>query len=212
MITIQTFVFNPFQENTFILYDETGECVIVDAGCYEDNERKILSKFISSRQLKPVKLLNTHNHLDHLFGNEFIVETYKIKPEAHKSDDYLIDNAVEHAAIFGLTFKKPPVVSNYLTDGETIIFGNSKLTVLHVPGHTLGHVAFLNLSQKFVLTGDVLFNGSIGRTDLEGGDFETLVFSIKKKLLTLPNDVIVYPGHGPTTTIGKEKETNNFLQ
>lgn len=212
MITIKNFVFNSFQENTYVLYDETKECVIIDAGCYFEGEQQALKSFINENDLKPVKLLNTHCHVDHLFGNKYVADEFQLSVTAHKEDAFLIDNAVAHGMSFGITVDQPPQVGDFVEEEDEITFGNSKLKVLHVPGHSPGGLAFYNEEQKFVFVGDSLFAGSIGRTDLPAGDYDTLIGSIKSKLMSLGDDVVVYTGHGPATTIGDERKNNPFLQ
>ena len=204
---------NPWQVNTIILWDETKECVIIDPGCFNDEEKQQLMDFITSNRLKPVRLLHTHLHLDHVFGTGVIAETYNLKPEAHPDDEFFINQTKDYAAQFGVTIdENPPELGNYLNDGDKITFGNTTLEVIHVPGHSPGGVALFNEIDKTLVAGDVLFKDSIGRTDLPGGEHDTLLANIKSKLFTLPEDTVVYPGHGPTTTIGYEKESNPFLQ
>ncbi|HEY4789315.1 MAG TPA: MBL fold metallo-hydrolase [Bacteroidales bacterium] len=211
MIKIKIFVFNAFQVNTYILSDETGECIIVDAACYSNSEKNTLDQYISSQNLKPVKLVNTHCHVDHVLGMKYISDKYKINIEVHEADISLLTNAQKHGIVFGFNVEEPPVVSGYLNEKSDITFGCSVLKVLHVPGHSPGSVAFYNPDQKFVITGDVLFNGSIGRTDLPGGDYDQIMQSIYKKLMILPDETEVYPGHGPATTIHQEALNNPFL-
>ncbi len=204
---------NPWQVNTIILSDETNECVIIDPGCFNDDEKQQIQDFISANGLNPVRLLHTHLHLDHLFGTRFIAETYSIKPEAHPDDEFFIEQTKNYAAQFGVVIEQnPPELSNYLNNNDEVKFGNTTLRIIHVPGHSPGGVAFYSESDKILVAGDVLFKDSIGRTDLPGGDLDTLLSNIKSKLFVLPEDTVVYPGHGPSTTIGYEKETNPFLQ
>ncbi len=211
MIQIKIFVFNGFQENTFILYDETGEAIIIDAGCQSPAEIAVLQNFIFSQKLKPVQLLGTHGHIDHILGNGFLKDHYQIAYRAHEGDQFLIENASQQGSMFGLDIKKPPLPDSYLADSEQIHFGNSDLDVIHLPGHSPGGVGFHCKAQGFIVVGDVLFRNSIGRTDLPGGDYDQLINSINSRLLVLPENTIVYPGHGPQTTIGEEKRNNPFL-
>jgi glyoxylase-like metal-dependent hydrolase (beta-lactamase superfamily II) len=211
MINIKAFVFNPFQENTYILSDETGECAIVDPGCNTEKEFSELLNYISSNQFKAVKLINTHGHIDHVLGLSRVSEHFQLKPEINKVELYLTDNFVSQGKMFGFNAEPIPNFTNFLEEGTPVIFGNSRLEVLLVPGHTLGSVAFFNILDKFVITGDVLFKGSIGRTDLPGGDYNVLMESINNKLLNLGDDVKIFPGHGPSSTIGEEKRSNPFL-
>lgn len=212
MITIQSFEVNYFSENTYLLYDETQEAVLIDCGCMRRQEEKMLSDFIADNKLTLKRYLCTHLHLDHIFGNEFVYKTYRLAPEAHKADVEGLPSASEQAKLFGLPNRISEVpIGKYLAGGETIRFGQSELQVLSVPGHSPGSVAFYNAKNGFVLVGDALFAGSIGRTDLFGGSQEVLVAAIRDKLLTLPDETIVYPGHGPTTTVIDEKLNNPYL-
>ena len=211
MIEIKKFAFNPVEENTYVLYDETKECVIVDAGCYFGEEEETLSQFISDKGLKPVKLINTHCHFDHLLGINYCREKYQIPFYSHQADDIFIENIVSQGRAFGFKIQAIESPDHHIEDGDTINFGNSSLYAIHVPGHSAGSIVFYSSSHKFLMSGDVLFYGSIGRTDLPGGSYDTLITNITEKLLTLPHDTIVYPGHGPKTTIGFEKQNNPFL-
>lgn len=212
MIQIKTFVFNPFQENTYLLYDDTKEAVIIDPGCYDSNEENQIEQFLKDNDLKLVKLLNTHSHVDHVLGNNFIKNTYNLKLEAHKEDEFIAQNAKSHGATFGLNMQEDaPAIDVYLNEGDQIIFGESVLDIVHVPGHSPGSIVFYNQKEGFMIVGDVLFNDSIGRTDLPGGNYDLLASGIKTKLFTMDEDMKVFPGHGPYTTIGKEKRTNPFL-
>lgn len=210
---IKIFVNNPFQENTIVLYDETGEAVIIDCGCFGRDEEKELQNFLTEKKLRPVALLNTHLHIDHILGNRFIKDTYDLSTQASRKDDFLIAHAVEYAAMLGFTgITPPPAVGKYLDDGDVVRFGNSELRVIAVGGHSPGGLCFYSRADKLLIAGDVLFAGSVGRTDLPGGNPDELKNSIKEKLLTLPEDVKVIPGHGPETTIGEEKKYNPFLR
>ena len=207
---VQEFVFNPFEENTYVVYDDTRQAVIVDPGCYEDYEKQELKEFIESNKLKVMMLLNTHGHIDHVLGNTFVKDEYKVKFYIHKIDEQVMKAVKAYASNYGFPKYQEASVDIYLEEGKTISFGNQQFKILFVPGHSPGHVAFYNEKEKVVIGGDVLFRNSIGRTDLPGGNFDTLINSIHEKLFTLPDDVLVYPGHGPTTTIGFEKVTNPF--
>jgi len=211
MITIQYFTFGPFQENTFVLHDESKECVIIDPGCYTSAEQQELKRYVEEKKLKPVHLLNTHCHVDHVTGNAFVHETWKLLPLIHKEDLKVLESQERVSAMYGLNCEVSPLPEKFLEEGDTISFGHSKLKVLFTPGHAPGHVVFYNEENKFVINGDVLFSGSIGRTDLPYGDFATLEHSIKTKLYTLPEDTMVFCGHGPKTTIGNEKYGNPFI-
>jgi glyoxylase-like metal-dependent hydrolase (beta-lactamase superfamily II) len=211
MIQIKKFTFNPIQENTYVLYDETGECIIIDAGCYFDYEKEELDGFILSQNLKPVKLVNTHCHFDHILGINHCRSKYNVPFFAHKEDGFLVEQIVGQGDRFGVPVEPVSPPDHFLTEGGTVTFGNSSLEVVHVPGHAPGHVVLYSPSQHFLVAGDVLFYGSIGRTDLPKGSFEQLVGNIKTKLLVLPDETAVYCGHGPETSIGFEKKHNPFL-
>lgn len=211
-MNIQSFTFGPFQENTYILYDDSQECVIVDPGCYSGAEEKELKDFITTKKLKVVKLLNTHCHLDHVAGNAFVFDTYGFKPIIHKDDLVILNNQQRVSEMYGLPCNISPEPEGYMKEGDIIEFGDTKLLVIHTPGHAPGHVVFFNKEQKALLNGDVLFKRSIGRTDLTFGNHDQLINSIKTKLFSLPDETVVYCGHGPNTTIGEEKRSNPYLQ
>ena len=210
---IKVFEFNPIAVNTYVLYDKTGECVIIDAACFYPDEQRALINFILDKNLVVKHLLSTHLHFDHIFGVNLIEEQFKVKMEAHKADQFLLDTMDEQLAMFGFTpnGKHTPTIGKYLDENDVIEFGNQKLTVKHIPGHSPGSIVFYSEEDNFVISGDVLFNGSIGRTDLLQGNHDELVEGIQTKLLTLPGKTIVYPGHGPATTIEKEIKSNPFL-
>ncbi|MEA5139363.1 MBL fold metallo-hydrolase [Arcicella rigui] len=212
MIQVQAFTFNPFGENTYLLFDETKECVVVDPGCHNYEERKILKDFIEAQQLKVVHLLNTHAHIDHVLGNEFIKRTYNVKLHLHQKDLPLLNNAASRAEYYGFPNYEGSTVDVFIEEGDKITFGNSTLDILFVPGHAPGHVAFVNVEQNICISGDVLFKSSIGRTDFPLCSYEDLQKSIRTKLYTLPAEVVVYPGHGITTTIGFERKHNPFIK
>jgi len=211
MTHIKIFVFNPFQENTFLLYDETKECIIIDAGCNEENEFQKLDNFIKENNLKPKSIVNTHCHIDHILGNAYLVDKYKISSIAHKDDMPLLERSNDMALAYGFNIQEPPVPNQFVNEGDEIKFGNTVLKIKHVPGHSPGSIALYNEKDKFVIVGDVLFAGGIGRADLPGGDYDTLINSINKKLFTLQGETVVYPGHGGSTTIEHEKNTNPFF-
>ena len=210
MMTIQAFIFNPFQENTVVAFDETREAIVIDPGCHSPEERKELDDFISTQKLTVKYLLNTHCHIDHVLGNEYVKEKYRVKLLIHAYDEPVLRAVKSYASNYGFPDYRETLPDQFLKEGDTIQFGNTTLHVLFLPGHSPGHVGFYNREQKVILSGDVLFEGSIGRTDLPGGDFNTLIDSIHRKLFTLPDDVVVYPGHGRTTTLGEEKVSNPF--
>jgi len=211
MFQIKKFTFNPVQENTFILYDDTKECVIIDAGCFFNYEREELDRFISENHLKPVRLINTHCHFDHIMGVTHCRTKYHLKFEIHPDEVSLVKLASEHGDRFGIPMEPVDAPDAFFQEGDQITFGNSYLNVIAAQGHSPGGVVFYNPEQKVLIAGDVLFYGSIGRTDLPGGDFLQLTGNIITKLLTLPEETVVYCGHGPETTIGFEKKSNPFL-
>ncbi len=211
MISIQQFTFNEFQENTYVLYDETKECVIFDAGCRHDFEEKKLSDFISEKKLIPLKLINTHCHIDHVLGNPFVSKKYNLELYLHKDELQTYNETGRWAEMFGLVMEEIPEKKVFINEGDKIKFGNSFLDIFYTPGHSIASLSFYNNTEKICISGDVLFQESIGRTDLPGGNFETLINSIKQKLFSLSNDVKVYSGHGNPTTIGHEKNHNHFL-
>lgn len=208
---IYKLVFNPIEVNTYILADKSGDCAIIDCGCYDRNELTDLTDLIEKKKLKPVLLLNTHCHLDHIFGNRLMLEKYNLGTFCHREDERNRENSVNHAIMFGLSMEIPPVPAGFLEDLQTISFGTTELLALHVPGHSRGSLAFYSREDKTVFTGDALFAGSIGRTDLPGGNYETLINSIGKKLFSLPSETVVYPGHGSETSIGIEIESNPYF-
>jgi glyoxylase-like metal-dependent hydrolase (beta-lactamase superfamily II) len=212
MINIKTFVFNPFMENTFLVYDESGEALIIDPGCYEEHEKKELTEFISKEELKVVKVINTHCHVDHCLGNKFVKDTYNAPLVLHKAEEEVLRSVVAYAPAYGFNNYEPAEVDEYITQGDKIHFGNSSLNVINVPGHSPGHIALVNKEEKICISGDVLFKESIGRTDLPGGHYDTLINSIQSELFQLPDETVVYTGHGPETTIGEEKQVNPFVR
>ncbi len=211
MIRKQLFVFNPFQENTILVYDETGECLIVDAGCMGPEEEGKMDRFIRDHSLHPVGLLCTHCHVDHILGNHFVHRQYGLLARIHPDELFLLEGAAGHAEIFGMKIPDPPAPGEFIGEGDKIRFGNSVLEVIHVPGHSPGGLAFHAREDGFLLAGDVLFRGGIGRTDLPGGDSQTLLGAIREKLFQLDEETEVIPGHGPSTTIGEEKRSNPFF-
>jgi glyoxylase-like metal-dependent hydrolase (beta-lactamase superfamily II) len=211
MISIKKFAFNPFQVNTYVLWDETKECAIIDPGCYGDEEINELTGFIEEQELKPVTLVNTHSHIDHIVGNEVIVKKYGLKIHAHNEGKRFAEHAPENAFIYGLSGVNFLIPENHIEEGDTIKFGKSELKVIETPGHADGSICLISDEQKFVIVGDVLFYQSIGRTDLPTGDYDLLMKNIRDKLFSLGEDYKVYPGHGPDTTIGLEKGSNPFL-
>lgn len=211
MFNIQSFTFNPVQENTYILYNESGTCIVIDPGCYFDEEKEELQDFISKSRLTPKMLLNTHCHLDHVFGNKFVAENYGLILHIHEKEKPVLERAPTSGLMWNLPFDNYTGELVYLKEGDTIELGDDKLKILFAPGHSPGSVCFYCAEQGFVIGGDVLFRQSIGRTDLPGGNHQTLLNSIRTQLFVLPDDTIVYSGHGEKTTIGFEKRNNPFL-
>jgi len=208
---VAQFTFNAFQENTYVLYDNSGECVIVDPGCNNDEERQTLVKFIEDNGLKPAKLINTHCHIDHVLGNKFIAEKYGLTLEAHEGEVQVLNTCETVSKMYGIAYDGSPAIGSFIKEGIDYTFGDSTLRTIFTPGHSPASLSFYCEASKVLIAGDALFQGSIGRTDLPGGDYDTLIKNIKEKLLVLPEDVVVYSGHGPSTTIGNEKLTNPFL-
>lgn len=211
MIKIEKFVVNPLGENSFILSDDSGECIFIDPGFYYEEEHQEVKDYIAKNNLKPVKITNTHCHFDHIMGVEFVRKEYNIPFLCHKEDAFWVNIAEEQGQRFDIKINSVSPADDFLVEKEFVEFGNSKLEIIHVPGHAPGHVVFYSEEEKFLIAGDVLFYGSIGRTDLPGGDHATLITNIKTKLFALPDDTKVYCGHGPETTLGFEKTTNPFL-
>ena len=206
------YTFNDFSENSYVLYDDTKECVIIDPGCNSFEEEARLGHFIESNQLKPVRLLNTHCHIDHVLGNLFVSKAFGLKLEIHKGEIPVLEYVPQMSSMYGIPYKGSPELGLFIEPGVDINFGNTNLKVLFTPGHSPASVSFYNAEQKILIAGDVLFEGSIGRTDLPGGNFETLIQSIKEQYYPLGDDVQVFPGHGASTNIGAEKASNPFLQ
>ena len=212
MINIQRFTFNAFQENTYLLINENKQCFIVDPGMYDEEEVKQLENYISQNELQPIAIINTHAHIDHIFGVQAMIDRYHIPFAINKADIPVLDNAATAAMMFGFQMPVLPLPSFFISEHETLKLGNDILEVRFTPGHSPGSVIFYNKEGGFAIGGDVLFAGSVGRTDLPGGSFPVLYDSITTQLFTLPGNTIVHPGHGPSTTIEEEKENNPFLK
>jgi glyoxylase-like metal-dependent hydrolase (beta-lactamase superfamily II) len=210
-MTIHKFVFSPIGVNTYILEDKSGECAVIDCGCYDEDEFLQLQHYIEEKNLKPVLLLNTHCHLDHIFGNRFMLEKYNLRSRYHELEEMNRKLAVSHAEVFSLTMEFPPDPGDYLRDNDIVKFGSVVLKTLLVPGHTPGGIAFWCEAEGCVFTGDSLFEGSIGRSDLPGGDHDALLKSIRTRLFTLPSYTVVYPGHGDKTDISTEMRYNPYF-
>lgn len=211
MIRLELMTFSPVQENTYVLYNEHNEALIIDPGCYYKSEQEHLRQFLSTRGLKPVMLLNTHCHLDHVFGNKWVADTFGVELHLHPLEEKVLAFAPTSGQMWGLPFENYTGPMHLLHDEQEISFGDDVLKVIHAPGHSPGSVAFYCAAQQFIIGGDVLFRESIGRTDLPGGDHETLLQSIRERFFTLPSETTVYSGHGPATTIAHEQANNPFL-
>ena len=211
MIKIKRFPFNDFQVNTYVVYDNTKECIIFDPGMYYENERNEFIQFISENDLKPVLLVNTHAHIDHIIANDFVTKKYGIKLAAHEESQDFLKHAKEYGKNFGIEIEDIKPIDIFINEKDTLNFGDSELQILYTPGHADGSLCFYTKEAEFVITGDVLFFQSIGRTDLPTGNYDLLQESIWEKLFVLPEKTTVYPGHGPETTIGYEKLHNPFV-
>ena len=211
MLQIQSFTFSPIQENTYLLFNEFKQCVIIDPGCYFDAEKETLKEFIETNGLKPAMLLNTHCHLDHVFGNKFIAETYNLTLQLHEKEKSVLSFAPTSGLMYNMPFDNYAGAFVELKEGDRILLNKDELLVIEAPGHSPGSICFYCSKQNFIIGGDVLFKRSIGRTDLPGGNHQILLNNIRQKLFTLPDNTIVYSGHGPATTIGEEKKENPFL-
>lgn len=207
---VKAFTFNPFMENTYVVYDETKEAIIIDPGCYDPREQKELVKFIESNDLIVKLILNTHGHIDHVLGNYFVKSQFKAPLWIGEKDLETLRSVETYASNYGFQNYQPAEHDKLLKADEVITFGNSTLNILFVPGHAPGHIAFYNKADGFIIGGDVLFDGSIGRTDLPGGDHDTLIESIHNEFFAFDDETVVYSGHGDSTTIGKEKASNPF--
>ena len=211
MANVQSFVNNPYQENTYLLFDETGECAIIDPGVYTAAEQNAVVAFIKDNNLKPALLLNTHCHIDHVLGDKFVFDQYGLKPQFHEGESEVLAAVVAYAPSMGFRYDPSPLPDTYLPETGTVKFGNAELELIFAPGHSPAHLCFYDKAANILIGGDVLFRNSIGRTDLPGGNYSTLIKNIEEKLFLLPDDCTVYPGHGPETTIGYEKQTNPYL-
>lgn len=209
MIRIKSFIFNPFQENTYVVSNDRGECMIVDPGMYNREEQQTIKAYIDAEGLRPILLVNTHCHIDHVFGNAYIAEEYGLTPKIHPKEKQVLDTVPVVANMYGLNYDPSPEPEFF--DGESIALGAERFDILFVPGHAPGHVAFHHAASKKLLSGDVLFRESIGRTDLPGGDMDTLLHSIRTQVFALDDDTEVFSGHMGPTTIGHEKKYNPFF-
>ncbi|MEY4052032.1 MAG: MBL fold metallo-hydrolase [Chitinophagia bacterium] len=212
MITIQDFCFSAFQENTYVLYNELKEAIIIDPGCYTRIEEKILSDFIRKENLKPILLLNTHCHLDHVFGNNYVSETYGLTAHIHPNEQIVLDRLPEAAAKWGAPTEAYKGPIQYIQEGEIIQLGTDQFKVLLTPGHSPGSVCFYHPQQDFMIGGDLIFKDGVGRTDLPGANPLDLIKSIREQIFPLPDSLTIYSGHGPATTWGREKEHNPYIK
>ncbi len=212
MLKVQSFTFNPLQENTYVVYNEKGGCCIIDPGCYFAPEEAALTLFIQQQNLTPHLLLNTHCHLDHIFGNRFVHKTYGLQLHLHPLEEQVLGFGPLTAERWNLPFDNYDGAFTFITEKDVIKIGDEELKILFTPGHSSGSISFYSRENGFVISGDVLFKESIGRTDLPGGSFEVLENSIQAQLYTLPDNVVVYAGHGEPTTIGAEKMSNPFVK
>lgn len=212
MLHLKSFCFGPFQENTYLLYNTEGTAFIIDPGNSNDKENEILKSFIQEKNLSLERLILTHAHIDHIMGNKFIFDTYGLLPEVNANDVFFIESMMRSAAMYGLNCEQSPMPSKFINDGDLIQLGEYEFECFHTPGHSPGSISFLNRKNKLLISGDVLFHRSIGRTDLPMGDHDTLINSINQKLMILDGDTKVYSGHGPVTTIQFEKLNNPFIK
>jgi hydroxyacylglutathione hydrolase len=212
MIQIEAIPFNAFQVNTYLVWDETGDCLVVDPAFYSKEEQQNLKSIINSKGLAVAGQINTHCHIDHVLGVLHMKEEYNCAFRAHREEAKIVANSPLMGDMFGWSVEPIEGIDEFIDNQQSVSIGNHSLLSIHVPGHSPGSLAFYSKEGGFVITGDALFQGSIGRTDLPGGDYDTLIDSIKKGLLVLPPDTIAYPGHGPSTTIGTEIDKNPFLK
>lgn len=211
MLYTQSFTFNPFQENTWLVWNDQRDCLIIDPGCYSPQEKEVLRSFIEKNELNPVRLLNTHCHIDHVLGNPFVSSQYGLTPEIHSLDKPLLEAVENYGKMWGINSEVQPEPICSLDSLEPIQLGDEELQVIFTPGHAPGEVCFYSKEHQFVIAGDVLFRESIGRTDLPGGNHAQLIETIRTKLFSLDDQVQVHCGHGPSTTIGHERRFNPFL-
>ena len=211
MLNVKIFTFNPIQQNTYVLYNEHKNAIIIDPGCYGTAEQEILKQFIKSNNLQVKQLINTHCHLDHVFGNNFVSEKYGLTAHFHKNEQPVIDRLPEGGARWGVPCEPYKGPIQYITQDEIINFGKDQFKVLLTPGHSPGSVCFYNAAQDFMIGGDLIFKDGVGRTDLPGCNPLDLINSIKKQILPLPDSMTIYSGHGPSTTWGREKKANPYI-
>lgn len=211
MLSVHTFAFNPFSENTYLVSDEHGNCIVFDPGMYDAKDQMVFSDYILEKRLKPQYLINTHCHIDHIMGNTWVSETFGLELHAHKNETRVLEMGKMSASLYGLKYQESVPIKHFLDEKDVLILGEHRLEILFTPGHSPGSLSFYSPESGFALVGDVLFRGSIGRTDLPGGDFNTLMHSISTQLLNLPDSTRIYNGHGPSTDIGTERLHNPFI-
>lgn len=212
MITVETLTFNPYQENTYLLIDEDKNCIIVDPGMHNNSEEQYLKDFIEKNGLNPSLLLNTHCHIDHVLGNKYVFDAWNLTPNFHEGEVPTLVAVDNYAPQMGFRYETSPIPQTFIEEGDIIELGKHKLKAIFAPGHSPAHLCYYSEDFGFLIGGDVLFRNSIGRTDLPGGNHQLLLENIKNKIYTLPEETIVYPGHGPSTTIGYEKKNNQFVR
>ncbi|HPD64804.1 MAG TPA: MBL fold metallo-hydrolase [Bacteroidia bacterium] len=212
MLKVKKFIFNSFGENTYLVYNTSGEAVVIDPGMSDSGEEKQFISFLNDNKLKIIGLINTHCHIDHISGNRFIADTFQVGLSAHQGEMLNIQIADQQAVLFGMPKSNTPVISEFLEEGDEIKIDESSLKVLHTPGHTRGGISLYAEKEGFIVCGDLIFRGSIGRVDLPGGDYDTILKSIMMKIFTLPENTIIYSGHGDETTVGFEKKFNPFFR
>jgi len=211
-MTLHHLVFNPYEVNTYIVAANDGQCAIVDPACCSPGEQTALKRFIADEGLRPIWLINTHGHFDHVIGNAFVCQTWPVKTVTHRGDLFLMENAYRQGEMFGFSVEQPPTPTVFVDEGDAVEFDDVSLQIRHIPGHSPGSIVLYSPIQKWVIVGDVMFRGSIGRTDLPGGNYDLLITGIENKLMMLPPDTIVHPGHGPDTSLGRERKYNPYLK
>jgi hydroxyacylglutathione hydrolase len=212
MIRTEAIAFNAFQVNTYLVWDETGDCLVVDPAFYSDGEKEEFEAIIAAKGLAIKGMINTHCHVDHVLGIRYMKSKHGCSFRAHRDEGPVVESVPMLGELFGWRVEPLEGIDEFLEDNESVTIGNHTLLSIHVPGHSMGSLAFYSSEGRFVITGDALFQGSIGRTDLPGGDYDTLIESIRKRLMVLPPETVVHPGHGPSTSIGKEAAENPFLR
>ncbi len=211
MLSVQIFSFNPFQQNTYVIYNEDNQAIIIDPGCYSVAEETALLNFVQVNKLDVVQLINTHCHIDHVLGNRLIAATFSLELFIHPNEEQVLQFAPQAAKMYGIHLEHYSGPLHYLNEGDRVKLGDDELEIILTPGHSPGSICLYSKKDALIIAGDVIFRDSIGRTDLPGGNHAALLESVREKLFTLPDNVTVYPGHGPKTTIGYEKLHNPFF-